>query len=157
VFVNLLGNAVGHNPPGTRVTMTAWADGPGSVSITVADDGPGMPAEIAAAPFEPRRARRAKSAGAGLGLSIARGIVIAHGGQIELSPWVSGTTFVVRLPVEDGAVPAAGSGLGTGPPVGAAADTMTEPMSSGPARGGSRWPERQAGKPRLARGAVWSA
>jgi signal transduction histidine kinase len=122
VFVNLLGNATGHNPPGTRVTIGARADGPGPVTITVADDGCGMPPEVAAAPFEPRRARRGKTSGAGLGLSIARGIVTAHGGQIELGTAATGTTFVVRLPVEDGA--------------GLAVDAISDPMQPPATPGG---------------------
>ena len=156
VFVNLLGNAVGHNPPGTLVTIAACADGPALVAITVADDGPGLTADVAAAPFEPRRVRRTRTAGAGLGLSIARGIVVAHGGQIELRSSASGTTFVVRLPVEEGAGPPGGDG---GPcvavPAGAgAADAVTEPGSAGSAPVGTGRPERQAAKPRLRRGAA---
>ena len=58
VFVNLLSNAFGHNPPGTTVAISAAADGPGHVVVTVADDGAGLPAELAAAPFEPARRRR---------------------------------------------------------------------------------------------------
>ena len=58
---------------------------PGQVVVSVADDGDGLPAEVAAAPFEPARRRRTPTSGAGLGLSIARGIVTAHGGRIELA------------------------------------------------------------------------
>jgi len=79
--------------------------------ISVRDDGHGMPPELAAAPFEPARRPRTssatvstgntrKSAGAGLGLSIAKGIVQAHRGQIELVPLGDGTCFSVTLPVE---------------------------------------------------------
>ncbi len=121
VFVNLLNNAFGHNPPGTRVQVTAES-GPAEVVITVLDDGLGMPPELAAAPFEPARRPRAtatatttatatasasisnggsrKSAGAGLGLSIAKGIVQAHGGRLELTSRPKGTCFSVYLPVE---------------------------------------------------------
>jgi signal transduction histidine kinase len=106
VFVNLLNNAFGHNPPGTRVRVTVTVP-PGSaeVVIGVRDDGHGLPPELAAAPFEPaRRARtgtgQRQSAGAGLGLSIAKGIVQAHGGRIELTPLDRGTCFSVVLPVE---------------------------------------------------------
>ncbi len=110
VFVNLLGNAVGHNPPGTPVRVRAEPGEPGSVIITVADDGVGLPAEVAVAPFEPGRARsKVRTAGAGLGLSISRGIVAAHGGLLEIGPSVRGASFAVRLPVEDGSVPAADS------------------------------------------------
>jgi len=132
VFVNLLNNAVGHNPPGTRVRVTATGgpgpgeEGPGQqpvpeVVISVLDDGAGMPPELVAAPFEPARRPRPgseagglgegngsngrssrKSAGAGLGLSIAKGIVQAHGGRIELTALRKGTSFSVYLPVEAG-------------------------------------------------------
>ena len=101
VFVNLLNNAFGHNPPETRVRVTATAE-PDQVVISVRDDGRGMPPELAAAPFEPGRrpSPSRKSAGAGLGLSIAKGIVQAHGGTIELIPQTAGTCFNVSLPVE---------------------------------------------------------
>jgi signal transduction histidine kinase len=100
VFVNLLNNAFGHNPPGTRVQVTAEA-GPAEVVVSVLDDGPGLPPELAAAPFEPARRPRT-STGAGLGLSIAKGIVQAHGGQLALVAQPTGTCFSVSLPVEAG-------------------------------------------------------
>jgi signal transduction histidine kinase/ABC-type multidrug transport system ATPase subunit len=100
VFVNLLTNAIGHNPPGTRVRIGLAADGPAGVTVNVADDGAGMPAEVALAPFEPMRRRRPPTAGAGLGLSIAKGIVVAHGGRIELDQPGRGTCFRIHLPVE---------------------------------------------------------
>ena len=123
VFVNLLANALGHNPPGTRVRIRAGVDGagvdgagvdgagvdgPAGVTVSVADDGAGMPADVAAAPFEPMRRRRTPSAGAGagLGLSIARGIVVAHGGRIGLEQPARGTCFLIHLPVEMPATPA---------------------------------------------------
>jgi signal transduction histidine kinase/ABC-type multidrug transport system ATPase subunit len=101
VFVNLLANAVGHNPPGTTVRVRAEPAEGGWVVVTVTDDGIGLPPEVAAAPFEPRRRSRARTAGAGLGLSIARGIVAAHGGLLAVTPAPSGASFGVSLPVED--------------------------------------------------------
>jgi signal transduction histidine kinase len=106
VFVNLLSNALGHNPPGTSVAVTAAASGPGTVTVSVADDGDGMPAELMAAPFEPMRRHRTRRPGAGLGLSIAKGIVAAHGGRIELERATRGTCFRIHLPVEKPASPA---------------------------------------------------
>jgi ABC-type multidrug transport system ATPase subunit/signal transduction histidine kinase len=130
VFVNLIGNALGHNPPGTKVMVTATADGLGTVTVRVADDGDGLPPELAravtqaAGQRDPRwhdvlasgimRPRR-RGSGAGLGLSIASGIVAAHGGLLELEPAERGTCFLVTLPVEkpvtppaEGPAPAAG-------------------------------------------------
>jgi signal transduction histidine kinase len=99
VFVNLLANAVGHNPAGTNVQVTAVA-GSEHVEVTVADDGAGLSPDMARAPFEPARRRRGPTAGAGLGLSIARGIVAAHGGRIELVAQPRGTCFRICLPIE---------------------------------------------------------
>ena len=99
VFVNLLANAVGHNPPGTTVRVSAAAF-PEHVEVRVADDGAGLNPDMARAPFEPARRRRGPTAGAGLGLSIARGIVAAHGGQIELVTQPVGTCFRICLPIE---------------------------------------------------------
>ncbi|MGH2915190.1 MAG: sensor histidine kinase, partial [Solirubrobacteraceae bacterium] len=109
VFVNLLANAFRHNPPGTRVVVCAGVEAGGDeVEITVADDGPGFPASRAAAPFEPVRRQDSRSAGAGLGLSIAGGIVAAHGGRIVLVASEGGTAFRIRLAVEAAHGPAGG-------------------------------------------------
>ena len=102
VLLNLLTNAVRHNPPGTRVALTAAPAPPDAVEILVYDDGLGLPADLADAPFEASRGHRSSSAGAGLGLSITRGIVEAHGGTIDLVATDSGTTFRIRLPIEPG-------------------------------------------------------
>src|SRR6201996_6876633 len=99
VFVNLINNAVRHNPPGTRVWVTAEAVGP-EVVISVTDDGDGIPDDLAAAPFEAGRRRRTRTGGAGLGLSITQGIVDAHHGRIELQRLDRGTRFRVYLPAD---------------------------------------------------------
>ncbi len=108
VFVNLLANAIGHNPPGTEVAVRAEPVHRAQVSITVADEGVGLPADVAVAPFGPRRLRSSKTGGAGLGLSITRGIVTAHGGRLEVKPSAAGASFAVTLPIEDGLAPLAG-------------------------------------------------
>jgi signal transduction histidine kinase/ABC-type multidrug transport system ATPase subunit len=115
VFVNLLDNAIGHNPPGTRVSVSAARAGQGGIAVSVLDDGVGMPSEIASATFEPMRRRRTPTAGAGLGLAIARGIVEAHGGRIELEQPAKGTQFRIHLPIEMSAAPGGGpAALGAG-------------------------------------------
>jgi signal transduction histidine kinase/ABC-type multidrug transport system ATPase subunit len=115
VFVNLLTNAFRHNPPQTRVSViaresasAALASPPqpsggaiaAEVEISVIDDGLGFPEDLARAPFDSARRQRSPSAGAGLGLSIARGIIDAHGGRIELMPVPVGAAFRIRLLVE---------------------------------------------------------
>jgi signal transduction histidine kinase len=69
---------------------------PERVVIDVADDGPGVPPEIAETLFEPLVTRTA--GGTGLGLALARRIVDAHGGQIALIPSTAGATFRIELP-----------------------------------------------------------
>jgi signal transduction histidine kinase len=115
VFVNMVGNALSHNPPRTRVLVSAQAAGPDAVTVRVADDGDGLPPELARAVTEAARGRdprwhevlasgvvrpSRRGAGAGLGLSIATGIVAAHGGRIDLEPTDCGTAFLITLPVE---------------------------------------------------------
>lgn len=100
VFVNLISNSLRHNPEGTTVTVNMRAVDTGQVEIVVADDGLGLPAELRAAPFDQTGRPHSRTAGAGLGLSIARGIVEVHGGTIELVPDTSGTAFRIVLPIE---------------------------------------------------------
>jgi signal transduction histidine kinase/ABC-type multidrug transport system ATPase subunit len=110
VFVNLLGNAVEHTPPGTaiRIHAATCTDTPASgseavgdgkaVQVTVSDEGPGIPPELRDVIFKPHV--RGNAGGAGLGLSIAKGIVQGHGGRLELVERPDGTTFIVTLRVE---------------------------------------------------------
>jgi signal transduction histidine kinase len=100
VMLNLIENALRHNPESTRVRVSAIADGT-TVAISVTDDGTGVPDDVAAAFFDPERRRRTPTSGAGLGLSIARGIVEAHGGRVELTrPRGRGTRLRVTIPIE---------------------------------------------------------
>ena len=121
VLWNLLMNAVKFTPPGGRVEVTGRSLADTHVEIEVADTGAGMPADTLARVFRPfeqgSRDSTRRHAGLGLGLSISRALVEAHGGTIMASsdgPG-QGSRFVVRLPcapaasTHDGPAPATGS------------------------------------------------
>jgi signal transduction histidine kinase len=99
VFLNLLDNALRHNPADTHVWVEITGGDDESVRIEVRDNGSGTPDTVAAAPFVPHREQRGPTAGAGLGLSIAQAIVVAHGGRIAMEPRNPGTAFVITVPV----------------------------------------------------------
>jgi two-component system, OmpR family, sensor histidine kinase KdpD len=99
VLANLVENAVRHSPPDAPIVIRAEPRMPGAIELSVTDRGPGV---------DPARrdeifslfARRADDAGAGLGLTIAKSFVEAHGQRI----WVEdapggGAKFCVTLPV----------------------------------------------------------
>ncbi|HET7612852.1 MAG TPA: GAF domain-containing sensor histidine kinase [Gemmatimonadaceae bacterium] len=99
---NLLGNAIKFTPEGGEVTFSARHDGT-SVLFEVSDTGPGIPPEQVTHLFEQFwQARKNDKRGVGLGLTIAKGIVEAHGGRI----WVNsapgeGSTFAFAIPAGD--------------------------------------------------------
>jgi two-component system OmpR family sensor kinase/two-component system sensor histidine kinase BaeS len=99
VVTNLLSNAVRHSPEGS----TVWIDAdtlPGSIVITVKDNGRGIAVEDLPHIFD-RFYKGRESGGSGLGLTIARNLVIAHGGTLtaESQPG-QGTNIRVSLPLE---------------------------------------------------------
>jgi two-component system, OmpR family, sensor kinase len=100
---NLLANTRAHTPPGTRIVISVSVRD-GMAAIEVADDGPGVPADVMGRVFErffradPSRSRA--SGGSGLGLSIVAAIAEAHGGGVEVeSPAVGGAVFRILLPL----------------------------------------------------------
>jgi signal transduction histidine kinase len=103
VLRNVLENATKYALPDSRPVELSLADRGDVVEIRVADDGPGIPEEDIASVFEPffrvDRSRSKKTGGYGLGLSICRRIVEAHGGSIAVENRAGrGATFVLRLP-----------------------------------------------------------
>jgi len=101
VFINLLENAVKYTPAGTPIEISA-RPGPGLVTVRLADRGPGLPPGEEERVFEKfyRGADAPPGKGVGLGLTIARGIVVAHGGRI----WAEnreggGAVFSFTLPL----------------------------------------------------------
>ncbi len=102
LFSNVVGNAVKFTPEGGMVTLRAEPDG-SMVRFAVADTGPGISTDELPYVFDRYyQARRRNRDGIGLGLSIARGIVEAHGGRIWVeSPTANpgaGSTFFFTLP-----------------------------------------------------------
>jgi len=104
VLANLLANARTHTPPGTSVTTSLVVDDSGGAALTVADDGPGIPAWLQPEIFErfargdSSRSRRGGSTG--LGLAIVAAVVRAHNGTIDVHSVPGKTEFVVKFPAD---------------------------------------------------------
>ncbi|HEU4426834.1 MAG TPA: HAMP domain-containing sensor histidine kinase [Pilimelia sp.] len=99
-IANLLANAVRYCRPGDRVTVRAHTEH-GSAVLTVADTGPGIPANELPHIFDRLwRGQHARTvAGSGIGLAVVRELVAAHGGTVTAeSPPGGGTTVTIRLP-----------------------------------------------------------
>jgi two-component system sensor histidine kinase KdpD len=101
VLVNLLENISKYTPPDSRVVISAQA-AHGELEVSVADDGPGIPAGKEEALFEKfaRGDKETATPGVGLGLAICRAIVEAHHGRIHAEPErADGARFVFTLPL----------------------------------------------------------
>jgi two-component system, OmpR family, sensor histidine kinase TctE len=83
LIVNLTENALRYTPPGGHVTVAVRSNEQ-RITLTVTDDGPGIPAEARSRVFEPFYRASTETDGTGLGLSIVREIVQAHRGDIVL-------------------------------------------------------------------------
>jgi len=102
IMQNLADNEVRYNPPGTLVTVSLTVQN-GQVVIDFSDDGIGIPAHLGDNIFKPfvrvDDSRNSKTGGSGLGLSIAKKIAEAHGGDLTLSPNGNrGSTFRITIP-----------------------------------------------------------
>jgi signal transduction histidine kinase len=100
-LANLVGNAIAY---GNAARLALTPAGPGQARIEIDDDGPGIPESELEGVFQPFRrlegSRNRETGGSGLGLTIARNILRAHGGDVVLRNQPrKGLTAVVTLPV----------------------------------------------------------
>ncbi len=103
VLYNLIDNAVAHTGAGGRITVNAWQE-ENYLNISVTDTGEGIPAEDLPQIFERfyrvDKSRTRSTGGSGLGLTIVKRLVEAHGGSIDVrSSSGHGATFTFTLPV----------------------------------------------------------
>ena len=103
MVVNLVDNAIKYTPAGGLVGVKVRASN-GRAMLEVNDNGVGIPAESLPHIFERfyrvDKARSRQMGGAGLGLSIIKAIVTAHGGQVRVeSIEGKGSVFLVELPI----------------------------------------------------------
>ncbi len=105
VLINLINNAVKHTPSGSAISIASRREGDRAV-VSVTDDGPGIPDDLKPHVFELFFTGKSPVAdgrrGPGLGLTLCRSIVEAHGGSISLEDNVpSGCRFSISLPLRE--------------------------------------------------------
>jgi two-component system, OmpR family, sensor histidine kinase VicK len=97
-LINVLANAFQHTPDGTHIEVSSRVQAE-ELILTVSDDGPGIPAEEVERIFVRFHRLSLSTGGSGLGLSIARSIIEAHGGRIWAeSEYGHGTAIFIALP-----------------------------------------------------------
>jgi signal transduction histidine kinase len=98
-IANLLDNALKFSPPGGTIQLSAQA-GPQGIAITVADQGPGIPAEDRARATERffRGEQARNTPGSGLGLALTQAVATLHGGILELADNNPGLRATLHLP-----------------------------------------------------------
>jgi two-component system NtrC family sensor kinase len=101
VVINLVTNAAhALGDRGGQIRVRTWPAGEAAVSLAVSDSGVGIRDEDRPHIFEPFFSTKPAGRGTGLGLSVVRNIIYAHGGSISFQTRPgSGTTFVVTLPI----------------------------------------------------------
>jgi signal transduction histidine kinase len=99
VLSNIIGNAIKFTPEGGKITLRTERRR-GELLIIVDDSGPGIPSEERARVFDRFRRGHSSQDGSGLGLYIAKGIVLAHGGSIWAEAAAGGgARFCLTLPL----------------------------------------------------------
>jgi signal transduction histidine kinase len=101
VLSNLIANALRYTPPGGKIALRCSIEGEGTgrVLVSVSDTGAGIPPDDLPHIFD-RFYKSPDSRGTGLGLTIARNLVLAHGGEISASSEIGkGTMIRLTLPI----------------------------------------------------------
>jgi two-component system NtrC family sensor kinase len=99
IFLNIINNAFAAVNDGGRVEIAVKREDEGFFSVTIADDGCGIPEKDLNRVFEPFFSTKTNRGGTGLGLSITSGLVQDLGGEISVKSQVGkGTSFIVKLP-----------------------------------------------------------
>jgi two-component system cell cycle sensor histidine kinase PleC len=103
MILNLLSNAIKFTPAKGSVTLKVGRDGDGALFVAVADTGPGIDAAEIPRILEPygqgKAADKGAAEGTGLGLTLVKAMIEAHGGSLEIeSKLGAGSTFTLRFP-----------------------------------------------------------
>ena len=100
VFINIINNAMDAMPDGGSISFCTWSK-EDTLFVSISDTGKGMTKEVKSYMFDPFFTTR-RPEGTGLGMSIAYGIIIRHGGKVEVeSDLGRGSTFTLQFPTTD--------------------------------------------------------
>ncbi len=103
VISNIAGNAIEHAAPGTPIRVRAWPEGAGTqVAVEISNQGACIPVDVLPYIFlafhQGRQSKHSKVGNVGLGLYIAKNIVLGHGGTLDVESANETTAFTLRLP-----------------------------------------------------------
>ncbi|MCP4271636.1 MAG: PAS domain S-box protein, partial [Gammaproteobacteria bacterium] len=98
IFINMINNSLDAMPGGGNITFSTWSEDD-TVFVSISDTGVGMPDEVKRYIFDPFFSTKGVE-GTGLGMSTVYGIVLRHGGKIDITSKIGiGTTFTLQFPV----------------------------------------------------------